>query len=153
MNESIRRRCIRGGILKQNNEIILKSGMVEFILVHTRTQLEFVVRDLENVPMLLSNIVMIMIHTYFQCNWNVLLSELTTISINTGSIYMVHICNQVLTTSSKVKVYGTKLQISTRNELFSLNYLVAKSRSLVKSNGREQNPIPSVTRELALFKG
>ena len=31
--------------------------------------------------------------------------------------------------------------------------MVAKSRSFVKSYGREQNPIPSVTRELALLRG
>ena len=46
-----------------------------------------------------------------------------------------------------------KSYISTRRELFFLMYLVAKSTSLVKLDAREQNLIPSVTRELALFKG
>ena len=50
-------------------------------------------------------------------------------------------------------ILGTKLYISTQSELFFLKYLVTKSTSWIVVDGREQNLIPSVTRELALFKG
>ena len=46
-------RCMRGEIIKRNNRIIYISGMVEFrmfISVRTIPLLEFVTRDLEDVP-------------------------------------------------------------------------------------------------------
>ena len=46
-------RCMRDEIIKRNNQIIYISGMVEFLMfisVHTIPLLEFVTRDLEDVP-------------------------------------------------------------------------------------------------------
>ena len=47
---------------------------------------------------------------------------------------------------------STELHISTTEWTVFLKYMVAKLHSLVKSDARELNLIPSYTRELALFK-
>ena len=50
-NESMR--CMRGRILKQNNTIMFKSGVIEysmFILFSMSTPLEFVSGEIEDVP-------------------------------------------------------------------------------------------------------
>ena len=61
--------------------------------------------------------------------------------------------NKFLPIAITTQTVSTNLHISTAEWTVFLKYLVAKSRSLLNVDGRELNLVPSVTRELALFKG